>query len=207
MTEYEYRRKILEDVVGVDPEEGASVELPDDAVGITLKAFSDDVWVRYLVPVITVATDGGVDVTAEDCVANARSLLSDFEDVDAEIQAGSIKHAIAELENARRRLPNAVLPPSQHGSTIVGDPSHPAETHSPDDDDDPDAPVPVTDGGVPEYGAGDRFEFAVMGFQFEIAEVRETEIELTDGDIVDRDEFETDLEENQIELVDEEGDA
>lgn len=77
MTEYEYRRKILEGVVGVDPEEGVTVDLPEDAVGITLRSFSDDIWVRYLVPVDSVATDGG--------------------------------------------------------RTIVGDPSHPAETHSPTD--------------------------------------------------------------------------
>lgn len=40
----------------------------------------------------------------EDCVANARSLLSDFEEESTEIQDGSLKHAIDELQNARRGL-------------------------------------------------------------------------------------------------------
>ena len=43
---------------------------------------------------------------AEMAVANARSLLSDFEEVGTEIKYGSIKHAIDELENARRALPD-----------------------------------------------------------------------------------------------------
>ena len=46
---------------------------------------------------------------AEDAVMairNARSLLSDFEDADTEIRHGAIKHAIAELQNARRALPD-----------------------------------------------------------------------------------------------------
>ena len=39
-------------------------------------------------------------------VQSARSLLSDFEDVGTELRHGSIEHAIAELENARRELPD-----------------------------------------------------------------------------------------------------
>ena len=39
-------------------------------------------------------------------VRAARSMISDFEDADTEIRHGSIEHAIAELENARRELPN-----------------------------------------------------------------------------------------------------
>lgn len=39
-------------------------------------------------------------------VANARALLHDFEDISLEEQHGSIKHALAELENARRQLPD-----------------------------------------------------------------------------------------------------
>jgi len=41
---------------------------------------------------------------AEVAVANARSLLSDFEDVGTEVRHGSIKHAIEELRNAREAL-------------------------------------------------------------------------------------------------------
>lgn len=43
---------------------------------------------------------------SERAVANARSLLSDFDDVSVEVKHGSIKHAIAELKNARRALPD-----------------------------------------------------------------------------------------------------
>jgi len=39
-------------------------------------------------------------------VRNARSMLSDFEDVDTEVRHGAIKHAIEELQNAQRALPN-----------------------------------------------------------------------------------------------------
>lgn len=39
-------------------------------------------------------------------VANARAMISDFEDITVEEQYGAIKHAIAELENARRALPD-----------------------------------------------------------------------------------------------------
>jgi len=42
---------------------------------------------------------------ADASVANARALLQDFEDVSIEEQHGAIEHAIAELENARRNLP------------------------------------------------------------------------------------------------------
>ena len=38
-------------------------------------------------------------------VANARSLRNEFEDESTELRYGAIKHAIAELENARRALP------------------------------------------------------------------------------------------------------
>jgi len=54
-------------------------------------------------------TDGGSDSSeqeAEIAVANARSLLSDFEDVDTEVRHGAIDHAIDELRNARRALPD-----------------------------------------------------------------------------------------------------
>lgn len=43
---------------------------------------------------------------AAQCVANARVLLKDFEDESVEVQHGSIKHAIEELRNARRALPD-----------------------------------------------------------------------------------------------------
>lgn len=43
---------------------------------------------------------------AETNVANARAMLSDFEDVSIEVKDGSIKHAIEELRNARRALPD-----------------------------------------------------------------------------------------------------
>lgn len=45
-------------------------------------------------------------MTAERNVANARALLDDFEDVTVEVQHGSIKHALEELRNARRKLPD-----------------------------------------------------------------------------------------------------
>lgn len=43
---------------------------------------------------------------AEMAVSNARALLSDFEDVDTEVRHGAIDHAIEELRNARRALPD-----------------------------------------------------------------------------------------------------
>lgn len=43
---------------------------------------------------------------AEMAVSNARGLLSDFEEVSVEVKHGSIEHAIAELQNARRALPD-----------------------------------------------------------------------------------------------------
>lgn len=43
---------------------------------------------------------------ADQNVANARALLSDFEDETVEVKHGSIKHAIEELRNARRALPD-----------------------------------------------------------------------------------------------------
>lgn len=46
------------------------------------------------------------DHRAAQDVANARALLSDFEDESTEVRHGSIKHAISELENAKRRLPD-----------------------------------------------------------------------------------------------------
>lgn len=42
----------------------------------------------------------------ETYVANARSLLADFEDESVEVQHGAIKHAIEELRCARRELPD-----------------------------------------------------------------------------------------------------
>ena len=39
-------------------------------------------------------------------VASARFLLADFDEVSLEQQHGAIKHAIAELKNARRALPD-----------------------------------------------------------------------------------------------------
>jgi hypothetical protein len=42
---------------------------------------------------------------ADAAVANARAMISDFEDITVEEKHGAIKHAIAELENARRALP------------------------------------------------------------------------------------------------------
>lgn len=42
---------------------------------------------------------------AESAVANARAMIADFEDISVEEKHGAIKHAIAELENARRALP------------------------------------------------------------------------------------------------------
>lgn len=43
-------------------------------------------------------------MSADDYVANARSLLSGFEDESTEVKNGAIMHAIAELENAKREL-------------------------------------------------------------------------------------------------------
>ena len=43
---------------------------------------------------------------AEIAVANAWSLLIDFEEIDTEIRYGAIDHAISELRNARRALPD-----------------------------------------------------------------------------------------------------
>lgn len=43
---------------------------------------------------------------ASQAVANARSLTSDFDEITLEEKYGAIKHAIAELENARRALPD-----------------------------------------------------------------------------------------------------
>lgn len=39
-------------------------------------------------------------------IQNARSLLRDFEAIDTEERHGVIKHAIEELKNAQRRLPD-----------------------------------------------------------------------------------------------------
>lgn len=43
---------------------------------------------------------------AEQNVASARAMLADFEDESLEVKHGSLKHAIEELKNARRALPN-----------------------------------------------------------------------------------------------------
>lgn len=43
---------------------------------------------------------------AEHNVQCARDLLRDFEDDSIEVKDGSLKHAINELRNARRRLPD-----------------------------------------------------------------------------------------------------
>lgn len=43
---------------------------------------------------------------AERCVANARALLSDFEESGTEVRHGTLKHAIEELKNAKRALPD-----------------------------------------------------------------------------------------------------
>lgn len=43
---------------------------------------------------------------AEQDVTNVRFLLSDFGDVSLEEKHGAIKHALAELRNARRKLPD-----------------------------------------------------------------------------------------------------
>jgi 5-methylcytosine-specific restriction endonuclease McrA len=55
-------------------------------------------------------TDGGQPESdidrAERNVANARALLSDFDEVSLEVKHGSIDHAIEELQNARRALPD-----------------------------------------------------------------------------------------------------
>lgn len=48
-------------------------------------------------------------MSADEAAANvsaARSLLSDFEDVSLEEQHGILQHAVNELENAQRELPN-----------------------------------------------------------------------------------------------------
>lgn len=54
VTEYEYRVDIIERGAtppSDDSEGGPTVEIPEDAIGVTLKTFAEDVWVRYLVPV------------------------------------------------------------------------------------------------------------------------------------------------------------
>lgn len=43
---------------------------------------------------------------AEQYVENAVALLDGFEDEDTEIKVGSVLHAIEELQNARRALPD-----------------------------------------------------------------------------------------------------
>lgn len=43
---------------------------------------------------------------AEAAVQNARSFLTDFEDESLEVQHGTIEHAISELQNAKRALPD-----------------------------------------------------------------------------------------------------
>ncbi|CDK38144.1 hypothetical protein [Halorubrum sp. AJ67] len=43
---------------------------------------------------------------AEAAVGNARAFLSDFEDESLEVQHGAIEHAISELQNAKRALPD-----------------------------------------------------------------------------------------------------
>lgn len=43
---------------------------------------------------------------AEAAVQNARSFLADFEDESLEVQHGTIEHAISELQNAKRALPD-----------------------------------------------------------------------------------------------------
>lgn len=45
------------------------------------------------------------DVDADHHVAAARSHLADFEDATVEEQHGAIEHAIAELRNGKRELP------------------------------------------------------------------------------------------------------
>ena len=44
-------------------------------------------------------------MTADASVRAARSLLRDFEQVSVEEQHGAIEHAISELRNAKRELP------------------------------------------------------------------------------------------------------
>lgn len=51
------------------------------------------------------SSDGDVE-QAVTAIKNARSMLSDFEEVDTEIRHGAIKHAIDELQNAQRALPD-----------------------------------------------------------------------------------------------------
>ena len=52
-------------------------------------------------------TDQMKDLSSDEVsVKNARSLLSDYEDVGVEVRYGAIKHAIVELKNARRALPD-----------------------------------------------------------------------------------------------------
>lgn len=43
---------------------------------------------------------------ADRYVAAARSMLNGFEDESVEVKHGAVKHAIDELENARRALPD-----------------------------------------------------------------------------------------------------
>lgn len=43
---------------------------------------------------------------ASACIANARALLDDFEEVSIEVKHGALKHAIEELRNAKRALPD-----------------------------------------------------------------------------------------------------
>lgn len=63
MTEYEYRAETLHDAGYAPnssrgpPDDGATVEIPDDAVGITVNTFGGNAWVRFLVP----ADGGGAD--------------------------------------------------------------------------------------------------------------------------------------------------
>lgn len=46
------------------------------------------------------------DYAPEAAVQTARAILRDFEDESVEIQDGSLMHAIEELENAQRNLPD-----------------------------------------------------------------------------------------------------
>lgn len=50
-------------------------------------------------------TDDGQE-RAQNHVSSGRAMLRDFEDGTVEEQYGQIKHAIEELENARRALPD-----------------------------------------------------------------------------------------------------
>lgn len=51
-------------------------------------------------------TENGAIERADQAVANARAMLYDFEGETLEVRYGSIKHAIDELQNARRALPD-----------------------------------------------------------------------------------------------------